>query len=899
MKNPHKAGRFAFIAKLLGLIALTLPAVADTIYFDDFNDQQNINSGGPYSQTLAGSVPTTRIGTLGGSASATWQAGVEAGGWGQRSFGNNGVATPTSSNFLPFTPDPNLIYTVQATIDTTPLGGADPGGTGSWFALGFTSSQHNWNGADAATIDVAHLVRWYSNNVTTITYTVSGATLSAAGIQYVGWITDRAGTVNLNGAGQVKIDNFSLTSGVANPTLTYDGNGSDGGTVPSDGASPYAFGATATALEAGTMTRTGYSFLSWNTASDGTGTTYQPNDTFTITNHTTLYAKWLAVGSYTLIYNGNGNTTGSVPVDGTSPYNGGSTVTVLGNTGSLARNSFTFNGWNTSADGSGTSYSPNDTFTIGANTTLFARWTPGPDYIWNNGDLSNSWNTDAIDANWSGATWSNSATHNAYFTTGGGSVYLDSSIVANAVNVGGAGANFSSFGLLEGLGGNGLSATSLTVQGSSSNGGSYGSNPTLTVNSAVNFSGDAAIGRANLAITGGTFTANRIISAPASADWARLVVSGGTVTATNGVDGSVNTGATFAIDLNGGELQTPSIRVADREVGFNNYAWLTFNGGTIKAIGADNADFITTYGGGQTTFVAGGGAIIDTNGRNLGLTINMVRSGSSTGGLTKNGSGTLNLAGLVYNYRGNTLINDGALNVSSVSSMEFFPSTNGITNSVSAGSTTASLSFLGKVYLNLGAADATGGNTWNLFNLASFTPTPVLTPTLVDSTLGAFSPAATPGVWELPVTGAKWVFSATNGNLAYVVTATPYETWGSLYGLAAGSEGGDLDGDGMTNLQEYAFGLIPNSGSSVNPIAVLLDKATGKFRYTRRATPSSTGLAYTVWTSTDLTNWTEDTGATSSQTVTGTVDEVETVEATISGTLPLTQPKLFIQVRAN
>lgn len=899
MKNPHKAGRFAFIAKLLGLIALTLPAVADTIYFDDFNDQQNINSGGPYSQTLAGSVPTTRIGTLGGSASATWQAGVEAGGWGQRSFGNNGVATPTSSNFLPFTPDPNLIYTVQATIDTTPLGGADPGGTGSWFALGFTSSQHNWNGADAATIDVAHLVRWYSNNVTTITYTVSGATLSAAGIQYVGWITDRAGTVNLNGAGQVKIDNFSLTSGVANPTLTYDGNGSDGGTVPSDGASPYAFGATATALEAGTMTRTGYSFLSWNTASDGTGTTYQPNDTFTITNHTTLYAKWLAVGSYTLIYNGNGNTTGSVPVDGTSPYNGGSTVTVLGNTGSLARNSFTFNGWNTSADGSGTSYSPNDTFTIGANTTLFARWTPGPDYIWNNGDLSNSWNTDAIDANWSGATWSNSATHNAYFTTGGGSVYLDSSIVANAVNVGGAGANFSSFGLLEGLGGNGLSATSLTVQGSSSNGGSYGSNPTLTVNSAVNFSGDAAIGRANLAITGGTFTANRIISAPASADWARLVVSGGTVTATNGVDGSVNTGATFAIDLNGGELQTPSIRVADREVGFNNYAWLTFNGGTIKAIGADNADFITTYGGGQTTFVAGGGAIIDTNGRNLGLTINMVRSGSSTGGLTKNGSGTLNLAGLVYNYRGNTLINDGALNVSSVSSMEFFPSTNGITNSVSAGSTTASLSFLGKVYLNLGAADATGGNTWNLFNLASFTPTPVLTPTLVDSTLGAFSPAATPGVWELPVTGAKWVFSATNGNLAYVVTATPYETWGSLYGLAAGSEGGDLDADGMTNLQEYAFGLIPNSGSSVNPIAVLLDKATGKFRYTRRATPSSTGLAYTVWTSTDLTNWTEDTGATSSQTVTGTVDEVETVEATISGTLPLTQPKLFIQVRAN
>ena len=192
------------------------------------------------------------------------------------------------------------------------------------------------------------------------------------------------------------------------------------------------------------------------------------------------------------------------------------------------------------------------------------------------------------------------------------------------------------------------------------------------------------------------------------------MVSGGTVTATNGVDGSVNTGATFAIDLNGGELHAPSIRVADRESG--GFAWLTFNGGTLKAIGANNADFITTYGGGQTTFVESGGAIIDTNGFNIGLLVNMVLSGSSTGGLTKEGTGTLTLGGAAYNYRGNTVINDGALNVSSGSSMTFYPSASGTNNSVSAGSTTATLSFLGKVYLDLGAADIANGNSWNLFN---------------------------------------------------------------------------------------------------------------------------------------------------------------------------------------
>ena len=78
-----------------------------------------------------------------------------------------------------------------------------------------------------------------------------------------------------------------------------------------------------------------------------------------------------------MTYFGNTNTGGSVPVDGSSPYTGGSTVTLLGNSGTLAKSGYGFGGWNTTADGTGTHYVGGDTFTINANTTLYANWIIG------------------------------------------------------------------------------------------------------------------------------------------------------------------------------------------------------------------------------------------------------------------------------------------------------------------------------------------------------------------------------------------------------------------------------------------------------------------------------------------------------------------------------------------
>ncbi len=284
----------------------------------------------------------------------------------------------------------------------------------------------------------------------------------------------------------------------------------------------------------------------------------------------------------------------------------------------------------------------------------------GADLVWNNGAGTELWN--ATDTNWSGAAWIHSPSSNAFFSTVGGTVGLGEPVTAGAVTLGGTGYNAPSTTLIGGS----LSAASLTIQGRAINNGNYPANPTLTLAvPTVSITGNIAVGRANLVVSSGTVTADRITSAAASADWARLVISGGTVTATNGIDGSTHGSVTFAIDLNGGTLRAPSIRVADREFGIHNDAWLTFNGGTLKPT-ADNPHFITLYGGSQNAYIGTGGAVIDTDGHDIGIQANLRASGD--GGLTKAGPGTLTLSGQ-NSYLGTTRVEAGVLSIATPSAL--------------------------------------------------------------------------------------------------------------------------------------------------------------------------------------------------------------------------------------
>ena len=75
---------------------------------------------------------------------------------------------------------------------------------------------------------------------------------------------------------------------LAPATITFNANGGSG-TVPS-AISTYV--GVANTIPPNSLTRTGYTFNGWNTASDGSGTAYATGSTITPTGDVTLYAQW-------------------------------------------------------------------------------------------------------------------------------------------------------------------------------------------------------------------------------------------------------------------------------------------------------------------------------------------------------------------------------------------------------------------------------------------------------------------------------------------------------------------------------------------------------------------------------------------------------------------------------
>ena len=121
----------------------------------------------------------------------------------------------------------------------------------------------------------------------------------------------------------------------------------------------------------------------------------------------------------------------------------------------------------------------------------------------------------------------------------------------------------------------------------------------------------------------------------------------------------------------------------------------------------------------------------------------------------------------------------------------------------------------------------------------------------------------------------------------------PYGTWANgtfAHAFTDTAATSDPDGDGKSNQEEFAFGLDPITGSSVNPITQQL--AGGVFKYTRTA---NSGLTYKVYYSTTLSAWTLDASAT--QTPAAAVGGVETVTVTLAAAAPLAG-KLFVRVEA-
>ena len=116
--------------------------------------------------------------------------------------------------------------------------------------------------------------------------------------------------------------------------VTYEANGADGGTPPSDQIKLHGVDLTL-AGNTGSLTRTGFTYAGWNTKADGSGTHYAEGATYSTNAGVTLHANWTTLPTYTVTYDGNGADCGTPPVSQTKIQ--GSALTVAGNTGSLGR----------------------------------------------------------------------------------------------------------------------------------------------------------------------------------------------------------------------------------------------------------------------------------------------------------------------------------------------------------------------------------------------------------------------------------------------------------------------------------------------------------------------------------------------------------------------------------
>lgn len=220
---------------------------------------------------------------------------------------------------------------------------------------------------------VADATPYALNDTATV---LSGNTLSKPGYRFAGWERGSDGSTLNPGDNLVILGNETLTAkwerdeSIVLMNIPYDANDGSGRT-DSSGRS-YLVGAGAIA-ERNMFARQGLMFVSWNTNADGSGDTYLPGDWLTVTPGVTLYAQWKEKlpSNMSVFYHAN---LGVGLLNDKNSYNPGDTATVL-KPGLIQWSGHTFTGWNTAADGSGVSYVPGDTLTIGrADVFLYAQW---------------------------------------------------------------------------------------------------------------------------------------------------------------------------------------------------------------------------------------------------------------------------------------------------------------------------------------------------------------------------------------------------------------------------------------------------------------------------------------------------------------------------------------------
>ena len=216
---------------------------------------------------------------------------------------------------------------------------------------------------------------------------------SRPGYKFGGWYTGKNGTgVPFDETVAIKENMTVYAKWTANAkvTLTYDKAAEDAAEVQPSATETVLSGQSLAnaGKDLGITSRPGYTFGGWYTAENGNGQRF--DTAYVIEESMTVYAKWTANAKVTLTYDKAAADAAEVLPNTTETVLSGQSLANAGkDLGITSRPGYTFGGWYTETEGSGSQFT--ETTAIAESMTVYAKWIP-------NANVTLTYDKDAEDA---------------------------------------------------------------------------------------------------------------------------------------------------------------------------------------------------------------------------------------------------------------------------------------------------------------------------------------------------------------------------------------------------------------------------------------------------------------------------------------------------------------------
>lgn len=196
-------------------------------------------------------------------------------------------------------------------------------------------------------------------------------TPSMTGKDFLGWFTsaENDGSDPITSSSTVRIISDTTLYAhwdTAKYSVRYIANNTNVSNMPSNSVREY--GQSDFRLDSKTPVREGFTFVSWNTSADGSGTSYYPEQKYSGNSSLSLYAVWKR-NTYSVIFDSNGGD--GAPESQIKEYD----IPLKLSDTVPSRSGYTFTGWNTSQYGGSEAYTAGDNYSLNKAVTLYAQWT--------------------------------------------------------------------------------------------------------------------------------------------------------------------------------------------------------------------------------------------------------------------------------------------------------------------------------------------------------------------------------------------------------------------------------------------------------------------------------------------------------------------------------------------